>query len=76
MGQLLKVEQNTSLVRDVSSNAILNNNVSDYHNYIKNKQIALSKTNELSRQAEQINNLKQDMAEIKQMLTMLIKGKE
>jgi hypothetical protein len=76
MGQLLKVEQNTSLVRDVSSNAILNNNTSDYQNYIKNKQIALSKTNELSRQAEQINNLKQDMAEIKQMLATLIKGKE
>jgi hypothetical protein len=76
MGQLLKVEQNTSLVRDVSSNAILNNNTSDYQNYIKNKQIALSKTNELSRQAEQINNLKQDITEIKQMLTMLIKGKE
>ena len=76
MGQLLKVEQNTSLVRDVSSNAILNNSTSDYQNYIKNKQIALSKTNELSRQAEQINNLKQDMAEIKQMLATLIKGKE
>ena len=76
MGQLLKVEQNTSLVRDMSSNAILNNNTSDYQNYIKNKQIALSKTNELSRQAEQINNLKQDMAEIKQMLATLIKGKE
>jgi hypothetical protein len=76
MGQLLKVEQNTSLVRDVSSNAILNNNTSDYQNYIKNKQIALSKTHEVSRQAEQINNLKQDMAEIKQMLATLIKGKE
>jgi hypothetical protein len=76
MGQLLKVEQNTSLVRDVSSNAILNNNTSDYQNYIKNKQIALSKTNEVIRQAEQINNLKQDMAEIKQMLATLIKGKE
>ena len=76
MGQLLKVEQNTSLVRDVSSNAILNNNTSDYQNYIKNKQIALSKTNEVSRQAEQINNLKQDMAEIKQMLATLTKGKE
>ena len=57
MGQLLKVEQNTSLVRDVSSNAILNNNTSDYQNYIKNKQAALSKTNELSRQSERINNL-------------------
>jgi hypothetical protein len=76
MGQLLKVEQNTSLVRDVSSNAILNNNTSDYQNYIKNKQIALSKTNEVIRQAEQINNLKQDMAEIKQMLATLTKGKE
>jgi hypothetical protein len=76
MGQLLKVEQNTSLVRDVSSNAILNNNTSDYQNYIKNKQAALSKTNELSRQSERINNLEQDMTEIKQMLKILIKGKE
>jgi hypothetical protein len=76
MGQLLKVEQNTSLVRDVSSNAILNNNTSEYQNYIKNKQIALSKNNEIERHGEQINNLKQDMAEIKQMLATLIKGKE
>jgi len=76
MGQLLKVEQNTSLVRDVSSNAILNNNTSDYQNYIKNKQAALSKTNELSRQSERINNLEQDITEIKKMLEILIKGKE
>ena len=41
MGQMLKVEGNTSLVRDVSSNAILNTNVSDYSDYMKSKQVAL-----------------------------------
>ena len=76
MGQLLKVEGNTSLARDVASNAIVNTNVSDYESYIKNKEIALARVQRIDRQDEDINMLKQDMAEIKQMLAMLIKGKE
>jgi hypothetical protein len=76
MGQLLQVEGNTSLVRDVSSNAIVNTNVASYNDYLKNKEIALSRKNQIERQNSDINMLKQDMAEIKEMLTMLIKGKE
>jgi hypothetical protein len=76
MAQLLQVEGNTSLARDVSSNAILNTDVSSYNNYLKNKEIALSRKNQIERQADDINMLKQDMTEIKEMLTMLIKGKE
>ena len=75
MDRLLKVEGNTSLVRDVSSNAILNTNVSDYSDYMKSKQVALSKKQQIEQQSQDINNLKQDVAEIKQMLEMLIKGK-
>jgi hypothetical protein len=76
MAELLQVEGNTSLVRDVSSNAIVNTNLSSYKDYLKHKEIALSRKNQIERQADDINMLKQDMAEIKQMLTMLIKGKE
>lgn len=76
MDQLLKVEGNTSLVRDVSSNAILNTNMSDYTEYMRNKQIALERKNKFEQQAADINMLKQDMTEIKQMLSMLLKGKE
>lgn len=75
MKQLLKVEGNTSLCRDVSSNAILNTNISDYQEYMKNKQMALAKLAKEEQQSQDINMLKQDMAEIKQMLAMLIKGK-
>lgn len=76
MDTLLKVEGNTSLARDVSSNAILNTNVSTYMDYIRNKNIALAKKQQLEQQAADINMLKQDMAEIKQMLSMILKGKE
>lgn len=76
MGQMLRVEGNTSLARDVSSNAIVNTNVSDYETYMKNKQLALARVEKSNRQDEDINMLKQDVAQIKEMLTMLIKGKE
>ena len=76
MEQYIQVEGNPSLVRDVGSNAIINTNVSEYETYIKNKEIALSKLSQADRNTEDINILKQDMSEIKQMLQLLIKSKE
>jgi len=76
MTQLLKVEGNTSLVRDVSSNAIVNTNLSEYNEYMMTKQVAIARVERVNQQTEDINNLKQDVAQIKEMLTMLIKGKE
>ena len=72
----LQVEGNTSLVRDTESNAILNTNLSEYNEYIRNKTVALEKVSQADRQMQDINMLKQDMVEIKQMLSMLVKGKE
>jgi len=76
MVQLLKVEGNASLVRDVSSNAIVNTNMSEYNEYMITKQVALARVERVNQQTEDINNLKQDVTEIKQLLQMLIKGKE
>ena len=76
MTQLLKVEGNTSLVRDVSSNAIVNTNMSEYNDYMITRQVAIARVERVNQQTEDINNLKQDVAAIKEMLTMLIKGKE
>ena len=76
MDRLLKVEGNTSLSRDISSNAIVNTNVSEYETYMKNKQLAMARVERVNRQDEDINMLKQDVAQIKEMLTLLIKGKE
>lgn len=76
MSNYLKVEGNTSLVRDVSNKAIVNNSIADYQQYVANRDILLKRKSELEQHSEDINMLKQDMSEIKQMLAMLIKGKE
>ena len=76
MSEYLKVEGNPSLVREVSSGAIINNNYSEYDNYMKNRQIALARKTQLEQNTDEINNIKQDINEIKQMLQLLIKTKE
>ena len=72
----LRVEGNPSLVREVSSNAIINTNVSEYETYLKNRDLALARKSQLEQNTDDINNIKQDISEIKQMLQLLIKTKE
>jgi hypothetical protein len=76
MTTYLKVENNSSLVRDISSNAIVNRNTDDYEHYMRIKQLAAQRMNKINDQDDQINNLKQDMAELKDMVAALLKNKE
>jgi len=68
MTQYLKVQGNDSLVRDTSSKAIINTNVKEYQNYVE-------KRNMMAKQKQEIDSLKKDMSEIKEMLATLI-GKQ
>jgi hypothetical protein len=68
MTQFLKVEGNDSLVRDTSSKAIINTNAKEYQNYVE-------KRNMMAKQKQEIDSLKKDMSEIKEMLATLI-GKQ
>jgi len=68
----IKVEGNSSLVRDADTMAILNTNRADYDNYMRRKESLMSDKEQIASQAEEINNLKQDLSEIKQMLTALL----
>jgi len=68
MTDYYKVEGNDSLVRDVSSKAIINTNVKEYQNYVE-------KRNMMAKQKQEIDSLKKDMSEIKEMLATLI-GKQ
>jgi hypothetical protein len=63
-----KVEGNDSLVRDASNKAIINTNVKEYENYVE-------KRNMMAKQKQEIDSLKKDMSEIKEMLATLI-GKQ
>lgn len=68
----LKVEGNDGLVRDVSSQAILNTNNKEYESYISRKNAIKTQKLELERQGKQIDQINSDLSEIKQMISILI----
>ena len=69
----LQVEGFASLVRDTSSNAIVNVNKSDYQIYMSRDK-SREKQNDVLRDAvKEINNLKSELFEIKKLLKEVIK---
>ena len=54
----VKVEGYTSLVRDVSSNGIVNTNVSEYQTYMKRIRMRNEQGDEIRSAVKEINNLK------------------
>ena len=63
----LKVEGHSNLYRDPDSGAVINSSQSDYENYMKAKQKREGMFSE-------INTLKQELDEIKQLLKKLTNG--
>lgn len=72
MDTLVKVEGSSSLSRDVTTMAIINTSRSAYENYMLEREAAIQKQREFERQAEEINNIKKDVADIKEMLLSLL----
>jgi hypothetical protein len=71
----IKIENHHNLLRHEHSNAIINNNTTEYENYISNY-------NRMKKEQEELNNLKNDVSslhsdvqEIKSLLKLLIKEK-
>ena len=72
MRQFLKVSGRDGLVRDMSTGAIINNNSSEFENY-QNQQIqAQKRKDQIAQQETDINNIKSDLSDIKQILLSLI----
>ena len=69
----LKVEGYESLVRDVSSNAIVNTNRSEYQRYIARIRAREKQGDEIRSAVKEINNLKAELREIKSLLQEVIK---
>ena len=75
MEQFLKVSGHDDLVRDTSSNAIINTNMAEYEQCMARRKAKLEEKELITKQAEEINNLKSDISEIKQMLQLLMKDR-
>ena len=75
MNQFLKVEGHASLVRDTATGAILNNNRTEYEEYLDRKRKAEAREAEISQHTEDINNIKNELTDIKQLLLQLVSTK-
>ena len=72
--EFVKVKDQPSLMRDPSSNAILNDNQSGYDEYIARRDAAnKAKESELTMK-EDLDNLKGEINEIKSLLKELVRG--
>ena len=69
----VKVEGYESLVRDVSSNAIVNTNRSEYQLYMARIKSREKQGDEIRSAVKEINNLKAELRENKSLLQEIIK---
>jgi|TARA_B100000959_G_C14930317_1_gene603344 hypothetical protein len=68
MARYMRVEGYESLVRDVRSNAIINDNKSAYGLYMKRVRERERDRDQITAAVKEINNLKKELREIKELL--------
>lgn len=71
-----KVEGHNSLIRDMSSHAIISTDDADFEAYKSRRAAQIKQKQMLDQQNLEIQSLKSDIQEIKAMLGLLLKGKE
>ena len=72
--EFLKVKNQPNLMRDPSSNAILNDNQSDYDEYIARRDDVNKEKEKSLNVEEDVANLKSELSEIKSLLKELVNG--
>lgn len=72
MDKLLKVQGHEGLVRDESTLAIINTNRAEYDSYIARMNVIKQKKSEALRQQEELNNIKQELGDLKAMVAELL----
>jgi len=68
----LKVEGFDSLVRDTSSNAVINSSTSEYKIYMSKYRAREQQSDELRNACKEINSLKAELREIKSLITKVL----
>tara|TARA_B100001564_G_C20564006_1_gene635121 strand:- start:422 stop:646 length:225 start_codon:yes stop_codon:yes gene_type:complete len=68
----LKVENETSLIRDLNSNAIINTNQSDYEKFVNLSRKKYQEKKDYEDLKSDVKSLKDDMSEIKLLLKNIV----
>ena len=69
----LQVKGFSHLVREVSSNGIVNTNISEYETYMKRIKAREEHGDQIRSAVKDINNLKTELREIKNLLKEIVK---
>ena len=64
----LRVEGHENLIRDTSSNAVINSSTSEYRIYMARHRAREQQSDELRNACKEINNLKAELREIKTLI--------
>jgi ABC-type phosphonate transport system ATPase subunit len=76
MEGFVKIQNKDGLIRDLSSGAVINTNRTDRENYLQKRNAAKELNQQIKQNADKIEKIESDVTEIKEMLAMLIKGKQ
>lgn len=66
--ELVKIKDYPSLMRDLTSNAVLNTNIDELNEFNKKRQNILTEKLEREESKLRLSKIEQEMAEIKQLL--------
>ena len=74
MSKFVKVKSDVSLVRDMDSNAIVNQNQSEYDKFMSISKKKYDERNELDTMKSDLDALKTDIEEIKSLLKSMVRN--
>lgn len=69
-----KVDGHDNLVRDEQTQAILNVNMVEYKNYLEQKRVKEIEFEKIQSLENEVNSMKSDLGEIKDLLRSMING--
>ena len=70
--EFVKIQDSDSLVRDLTSGAVINTSTTDYQNYLIKRNANKQKKEEIKQNSDKIEKIESDVSEIKQLLITLI----
>jgi hypothetical protein len=70
--EFVKIQDSDSLVRDLTSGAVINTNTTDYQNYLARKNSSKNMKQQIKQNSDKIEQIESDLSEIKQLLITLI----
>ena len=74
MKKYLKVDSDHGLLRDVNTNAIVNNNYNEYEQFVQVSKLKFNEKKEIEDLKSDVNSMKNDLDEIKSLLKSLVRN--